>query len=132
MIKFFKDGTETFVIVDDYLPVREDGLPALTRGGPDGKEMWPCILEKAYAKFYGNYSYIEAGKIQMALSDMLNGFPDQILLKPHQDNPSIFIEILKGLVKVGAYMGAGSPENALGDSAISKEGIVQGHAYAVL
>jgi len=29
-------------------------------------------------------------------------------------------------------MGAGSPENALGDSAISKEGIVQGHAYAVL
>lgn len=29
-------------------------------------------------------------------------------------------------------MGAGSPENALGDSAISEDGIVQGHAYAVL
>lgn len=29
-------------------------------------------------------------------------------------------------------MGAGSPENAMGDSAISDQGIVQGHAYAVL
>ncbi len=29
-------------------------------------------------------------------------------------------------------MGAGSPENPLGDSAINNLGIVQGHAYAVL
>lgn len=29
-------------------------------------------------------------------------------------------------------MGAGSPEHELGDTAINEEGIVQGHAYAVL
>lgn len=63
IVKFFKDGEEQFVIVDDQLPIKEDGYPALTRGGKEGKEMWPCILEKAYAKFYGNYSFIEAGKI---------------------------------------------------------------------
>jgi hypothetical protein len=29
-------------------------------------------------------------------------------------------------------MGAGSPENPMGDAAINKQGIVQGHAYAIL
>ena len=29
-------------------------------------------------------------------------------------------------------MGAGSPENKMGDAAISEEGIVQGHAYSVM
>ena len=29
-------------------------------------------------------------------------------------------------------MGAGSPENAIGDAAVNMRGIVQGHAYAVL
>ncbi len=29
-------------------------------------------------------------------------------------------------------MGAGTPENALGDRAINELGIVQGHAYSVL
>ncbi len=76
MVRFYTDGLENFVIVDDYLPIKDNGQPSLTRGGPDGLEMWPCVLEKAYAKFYGNYSFIEAGKIQMALADMVNGFPE--------------------------------------------------------
>ena len=39
---------------------------------------------------------------------------------------------MKTLKKHGALMGAGSPENALGDRAINEMGIVQGHAYAIL
>jgi len=33
---------------------------------------------------------------------------------------------------MNALMGAGTPENSQGDKAISEDGIVQGHAYAVL
>jgi hypothetical protein len=33
------------------------------------------VLEKAYAKLHGNYANIEAGKVQYALADMVQGFP---------------------------------------------------------
>lgn len=45
------------------------------------------VLEKAYAKMYGSYNYIEAGKVQYALSDMTDGFPEQIDLKVEGQNP---------------------------------------------
>jgi hypothetical protein len=34
------------------------------------------VLEKAYAKLYGSYQFIEAGKVQYALADMVEGFPE--------------------------------------------------------
>jgi hypothetical protein len=46
------------------------------KGGNEGDELWPMVLEKAYAKMYGTYNYIEAGKVQYALSDMTDGFPE--------------------------------------------------------
>jgi len=48
----------------------ETGLPAFTKGGQKGEEIWCTILEKAYAKLYENYTFIEAGKIPLALADM--------------------------------------------------------------
>ena len=47
-------------------------------------------------------------------------------------NLDIFWEKLKGLKRQGALMGAGSPENPIGDAAVNQLGIVQGHAYALL
>ena len=44
--------------------------------GGAGDELWPMVLEKAYAKMYGNFNFIEAGKVQYALSDMTDGFPE--------------------------------------------------------
>jgi len=90
------------------------------------------VLEKAYAKLNGSYAYIEAGKVQYALADMTDGFPEQIDLKRDVRNVENLWEKLMSLRSHGALMGAGSPENAMGDSAISEQGVVQGHAYAVL
>lgn len=47
-------------------------------------------------------------------------------------NTETLWENLISIQKHGGLMGAGSPEHALGDTAISDEGIVQGHAYAIL
>ena len=55
MLRFFKNGEFNYVIVDDYIPVDARGWPVFTKGGEDGLEMWPAIIEKAYAKLYGSY-----------------------------------------------------------------------------
>lgn len=132
MLRFFKDGQPEVVIIDDYLPCDSQGVPAFCRGGPKGLELWPAILEKGYAKMYSNYSFIEAGKIQIALADMTDGFPEQLELRHYEKNLQLFWEKILALYKKGALMGAGSPEHDMGDQAISEQGIVQGHAYAVL
>ena len=62
-VRFFKNGFEEIVIIDDYFPVLGNGKWAFVRGGEDGLELWPMVLEKAYAKMYGSYNYIEAGKV---------------------------------------------------------------------
>ena len=85
-VKFYREGEEEIVVVDDYFPVLGNGNWAFVSGGSDGKELWPMVLEKAYAKMNGNYNYIEAGKIQYALADMTNGFPEQIDLKKDTKN----------------------------------------------
>ena len=133
MLKFHKAGEFQYIIVDDYIPYNNMGQPAFTKGGDDGLEMWPAILEKAYAKLYGSYTAIEAGKVHMALADMVdNGFPEQLALKTFMNNQKLFTSRLRNLDKVQALMGAGSPEHEMGDRAINEEGIVQGHAYAIL
>ena len=55
---------------------------------------------------------------------MIQGFPEQMDLKKDAKNLDVFWEKLKALKRQGALMGAGSPENALGDSAINQQGIV--------
>jgi hypothetical protein len=129
---FYKEGNAEYVIIDDYFPTLPNGEWAFVKGGKTGNELWPMVLEKAYAKLNGNYSFIEAGKVQYALADMTDGFPEQIDLKKDVKNLENLWESLLSMQSHGALMGAGTPENAMGDSAITEDGIVQGHAYAVL
>lgn len=75
-VKFYKNGYEEIIIVDDYFPAYGNKEWAFVKGGTEGKELWPMVLEKAYAKMYGSYNYIEAGKVQYALADMTDGFPE--------------------------------------------------------
>jgi hypothetical protein len=39
-------------------------------------EVWPTMMEKAYAKFYGNYENINGGRPKVALADMTGGAVD--------------------------------------------------------
>ena len=54
-------------------------------------EMWPAILEKGYAKLYSSYSFIEAGKVQIALADLVEkGFPEEMKLANYKKNLKLF------------------------------------------
>ncbi len=61
MVRFFKFSKELFVNVDDYLPV-DDHDEYVFAKSEEENEIWPCILEKAYAKLYGGYENIVEGQ----------------------------------------------------------------------
>ena len=48
------DGEWRPIILDDYFVLLSDGqTPAFSKA--KGGELWVLLLEKAYAKIYGNY-----------------------------------------------------------------------------
>ena len=59
-MRFFINGTPRIVVVDDYLPSQGGG------------EMWPYLLEKAWAKLHGSYSLMEGSTTAMVLSMLTN------------------------------------------------------------
>lgn len=91
---FYKNGNAEYVIIDDQFPVLGNDEWAFVKGGENKNELWPMVLEKAYAKLNGSYSYIEAGKVQYALADMTDGFPEQIDLKRDVKNTETLWENL--------------------------------------
>ena len=63
-VDFWSLGVPHTVVVDDYLPLKTNGDGTLgtvfAEVGTD-KSMWPAILEKAFAKYHGNYGHTEGG-----------------------------------------------------------------------
>lgn len=51
--------------IDDFLPFKADGLPAFAQSQQG--ELWPCLLEKAFAKWMGSYSALSGGWPALAL-----------------------------------------------------------------
>jgi len=64
------------IVLDDYLPCLENEFGVLEHAfsNTGRPEMWPMLLEKAYAKAYGSYARIDSGNPYNALRD-LTGAP---------------------------------------------------------
>ena len=64
-VDFYTLGVPHTVIVDDFLPVSNfgDGSETTTRLAAIGKDgsLWGPILEKAFAKYHGNYLHTVGG-----------------------------------------------------------------------
>ena len=120
-MRFYDDGKESIVIVDDSLPTR-DGELVFGRS-VDRDELWVAILEKAYAKKYGSYSIIQGGHAHLALAELTNGVPKLILTQEERNLEKLWIELM-AYSKEHALLGAGSNSHEDGDSATSPLGIV--------
>lgn len=48
-------GEWVSVTIDDYIPCYYKGGPIFTKGKP--LELWPILVEKAYAKLFGTFSF---------------------------------------------------------------------------
>ena len=68
-VNFFTLGVPHTIVIDDYLPLRDDGNAIYASVAADGA-FWGPILEKAFAKYHGNYSHIEWGDPAMAIRTM--------------------------------------------------------------
>ena len=73
LLKFYINGIETPVIVDDYFPVHR-GSTDLCFADSKGEELWVSLLEKGWAKLHGTYARIEGGLPCFANSH-LSGVP---------------------------------------------------------
>ena len=74
LMRFYVNGVETLVVVDDYLPVTEYGTPAFATCR-DG-ELWVSLLEKAWAKLHGTYARTEGGLPSFAANHIM-GVPSE-------------------------------------------------------
>jgi Calpain family cysteine protease len=154
-IQLFKNGKWVPVIIDDRFPVSSNSFYDYARdvvysGSYDPSrdkfcapafacsrnhdELWVMMIEKAYAKYHGSYAAIEGGLVNLALVDLTGGSSELIKL----DDPTVRQGVKSGqvwakilrLAEAGHLLGAGS--NAGSDRDVSPQGIVQGHAYAIL
>lgn len=128
-VQFYNDGEKSIVIVDDHFPQR-DGEFVFGRA-TDRYELWPNILEKAWAKRFGSFEIIEGGHVHLALAELTNGVPRLILTEKEKNLKKLWNELVN-YQKEGAMLGAGSNSHEFGDSATSPMGIVQGHAFSIL
>lgn len=71
-VSFNKNGLWRSILVDDYFPTVA-GVPTFAHSS-DPCELWPAILEKAFAKMHGSYAMIQSGDPMHALTDM-TGYP---------------------------------------------------------
>ena len=71
-------GVPHTVFVDDWLPLQEDfwngGFQTFFAHMGDDSALWMPLLEKAFAKYYGNYERIAGGNPMKAVR-ALNGSP---------------------------------------------------------
>lgn len=66
MARVLNKGVLTEVVVDDYVPVDEEGEPLFAKPA-GGREIWVMLLEKVWAKLNGTYG------------DIVGGLPNEVL-----------------------------------------------------
>ena len=66
------------MVVDDYLPIK-NGRPLFAKSS-DSNEFWSALMEKAYAKLFGNYQAINFGNSIDSLEDFTGGLAQRFHL----------------------------------------------------
>ena len=125
-MRFYTLGVPHDVVIDDYLPLK-DGKTMFSNPGTDGS-IWTAILEKAFAKYHGNYSHIVGGWPGEAVRT-LTGAPYETI-KHKQISVDDLWERLSLYDGSNAILMAGSADGS--DKDTNAEGVVLGHAYTVL
>ena len=75
IVRFWKWGEWVEVVVDDYIPIYQNA-PLFTYSDDQG-EVWPMLLEKAFAKLHGSYYHLMGGFTVAALEALTAGFTER-------------------------------------------------------
>ena len=93
-VQFYYQGKPTKVLLDDQLPVNKTENTTLGLDKTKDGAWWPAILEKAFAKFYGNHVKLNGGDYVEALRT-LTGAPIVKYNTTNQTEAELFANISK-------------------------------------
>eukprot|EP00450_Noctiluca_scintillans_P030617 CAMPEP_0194542008 /NCGR_PEP_ID=MMETSP0253-20130528/83263_1 /TAXON_ID=2966 /ORGANISM="Noctiluca scintillans" /LENGTH=450 /DNA_ID=CAMNT_0039388577 /DNA_START=28 /DNA_END=1381 /DNA_ORIENTATION=- len=157
-LRLFNGVTEEWekILIDDFIPCDEQSVasknprPLFTR--PNQNELWVMLLEKAFAKFCGNYAALEGGTTIWAIramtgdparsferEDSSGGWKRLDLENKHDklDKRAAMYKVLDERIKhddmfeiLAKYSRMGSVLCASGASGVA--GLISGHAYSIL
>lgn len=129
--KFWQCGEWVDVVIDDFLPTRQGRL--IFMHSKSRNEFWSALLEKAYAKLFGGYEALVAGKAKDAMVDMTGGVAEGIEIRDYKNE-----EERKKLFKILRKSKENMSLISTSIAAVGKEmeeklscGLVKGHAYSV-
>ena len=121
-INLFLNGEWQTVIVDDHFPVLRNGSLAFAR--PSKSEIWPMLLEKAWAKVSGGY-YNTNGGISAQIFHVLTG---QYAVIEKLDTPSGIFKSIESRMKEGGLV-VGLTKN---DDQMQEIGLIKTHFYSIV
>ena len=128
-------GIPHTVIVDDWLPLQRYSngtfVTLFASISGDGG-IWGPILEKAFAKYHGNYEHIVGGDPRMAVRT-LTGFPHYIVNHDSSLNKEeLWTKLQDHVAHPTDIITSGTPNSAGGDSDSNADGLVMSHAYSLI
>lgn len=145
-VVFYKDGGWEWVVVDDFVAVNKGRSGSLYplyaapgAANPSAPtELWPCILEKAYAKLHYNWDTIDGGWAREAVVDLTGGTDYVIDLYRDQKNMTLkqFSRVVQDPLSVvscavGDHVEDSSDVGSAGEAG-AVFGLFKGHQYGVL
>ncbi|XP_044782040.2 calpain-13 isoform X3 [Bubalus bubalis] len=123
---FWRCGQWVEVVIDDRLPVLNNEY--LFVKPRNKREFWPCLLEKAYAKFHGSYANLHYGYLPDALVDLTGGVVTNISL---HSSSSDLMTMVKTAAEAGSLMTCSTLAGPTSESMTMANGLVSRHAYTV-
>ncbi|KAI0237153.1 Calpain-5 [Lamellibrachia satsuma] len=131
--QFWRCGHWVDVVVNDELPTRDGRL--LFCQSQSTNEFWPALLEKAYAKLYGDYESLNSCCTVDALVDFTGGVAqkyliDELDIKWDINRVRLFQELQEALEnKALLTCSIKCERETTGD--VAEEGLIKGNGYSV-
>ena len=140
VVNLFMDGAWKEYVVDSLFPVdnsrtkeeleRRGGTLVFAKAAADN-QLWPSIIEKAYAKAHGSYAALTAGHVTEGFTNLTGAPAETYVFDTLLDNGSD-VELLFG--QLLSFVQEGFPIGTATRSGINcaQFGLVGHHAYSVL
>ena len=131
-----REGKNNICFIDDRFPCNRNDQCVFWQVDSEESftEMWPLMLEKAYAKVHECYEAINYGRPEQALIDLTNGIPEVISFNTKEfikmKNDGSLWQKLYTASKESHLLWASSIKSA--DNSSKEIGILEGHSYSIL